>query len=77
MIEDESQSSDSNPESQAGAESIGANALDALKDGILGKVASALPDGALEKAAEMLDRDGDGNPLNDLKGLADRFTGKA
>lgn len=66
----------SEPNAEAQAEGLGENSFDALKDGLLGKVAGILPEGALDKAAEMLDRDGDGNPLNDLKGLAERFTGK-
>lgn len=75
MIENELPGSEPNAEAQGG-EDIGANAFDALKNGLFNKVAGALPEGALDKAAEMLDRDGDGNPLNDLKGLAERFTGK-
>lgn len=42
-------------------------------EGILGKLGGMLPEGALGKASELLDRDGDGNPLNDLSGLAGKF----
>lgn len=42
-------------------------------EGILGKLGGMLPQGALGKATELLDRDGDGNPLNDLSGLAGKF----
>lgn len=45
-------------------------------DGWLGKIESILPDGALDKAKQMLDQDGDGNPINDLTGLAGRFFNK-
>lgn len=39
-------------------------------------MAGILPEGAIEKATEMLDRDGDGNPLDDLQQLAGRFLDK-
>jgi hypothetical protein len=67
MIENEQQNSDSAPEESA------VEGFEALKEGVLGKVAAVLPEGALDKAVEMLDRDGDGNPLDDLQGLASRF----
>jgi hypothetical protein len=34
-------------------------------------------DGLLAKAESMLDRDGDGNPLNDLEGMAKGLFGKS
>ena len=64
------------PNQEPAAEETAVEGLEALKEGVLGKVAGILPEGALEKAAEMLDRDGDGNPLDDLQGLANRFLGK-
>lgn len=67
MIENE-QSND-----QPASEESTVEGLEALKDGVLGKVASFLPEGAIEKATEVLDRDGDGNPLDDLEGMAKRF----
>lgn len=88
MIENEQPSVELNSdEPTGGTEGIGEQAVDALKDGALGKVAGMLPEGAidkvagmlpegaLDKAAEMLDRDGDGNPLNDLKGLMGKLGG--
>jgi hypothetical protein len=45
-------------------------------EGLLGKVAGMLPEGALDKASSLLDRDGDGNPINDIAGLAGKFLGR-
>jgi len=70
MIENEQ------PNSDPATGEAAAEGLEALKEGVLGKVAGMLPEGALEKAAEILDRDGDGNPLDDLQGLASRFLNK-
>jgi hypothetical protein len=75
MTENEQPGIEPNPGEPTSAEGIGEQAIDALKEGVLGKVAGMLPEGALDKAAEMLDRDGDGNPLNDLQGLMGRFGG--
>lgn len=70
MIENEQ------PNSDPASEETAAEGLEALKEGVLGKIAAALPEGAVEKAAKLLDRDGDGNPLDDLQGLASRFLNK-
>jgi len=45
-------------------------------EGLLGKVAGMLPEGVLDKASSLLDRDGDGNPINDIAGLAGKFLGR-
>ena len=46
-------------------------------EGSLGQFATLLQDqeGLIGKVGNMLDRDGDGNPLNDLGGLAQNFLG--
>lgn len=75
MIENEQPNPEASPTEAGAGEGIGEQAIDALKEGVLGKVAGMLPEGALDKAAEMLDRDGDGNPINDLKGLVGKLGG--
>lgn len=45
-------------------------------EGSLGKFAGLMQEGGIGGIMGMLDRDGDGNPLNDLTGLASGFFGK-
>jgi len=45
-------------------------------EGSLGKFATMLQEGGAGGILGALDRDGDGNPLNDLTGLASGFFGK-
>jgi hypothetical protein len=45
-------------------------------ESLLDKVTGLLPEGAMGKAASLLDRDGDGNPLNDIAGIAGKFLGR-
>lgn len=47
--------------------------LDSLK----GMMPSGEGEGLFAKASAMLDRDGDGNPLNDLEGMAKGLFGKS
>ena len=45
--------------------------------GILGQIRDAIGgEGSLASFASMLDRDGDGNPLNDIAGIAGNLLGK-
>ncbi len=45
--------------------------------GALSKIVEQIGgEGSLTKFAGMLDRDGDGNPLNDIVGMAGKFFGK-
>lgn len=44
---------------------------------VLGKIVSAIGgEGSLTSFASMLDQDGDGNPLNDIMGLAGKMLGR-
>lgn len=48
-----------------------------LSTGVLGQIMEQIGgEGSLAKYASMLDQDGDGNPLNDIAGMASNFFGK-
>jgi hypothetical protein len=74
MTENENGPDDQLPGDEAATEATAQ--LNEAPEGLLGKVAGMLPEGALQKAASLLDRDGDGNPLNDIAGLAGHLTGR-
>jgi hypothetical protein len=69
---------DDGAEPTAEAQEAGADAApEAEEGGLLGSVSSMLGGGSLvDKAKQMLDQDGDGNPLNDIAGMASKFLGK-
>ena len=64
-----------------GGDPLAAISAAAQEHGIsLERLQSIMPNGAdglLAKAEAMLDRDGDGNPLNDLEGMAKGLFGKS
>lgn len=46
-------------------------------EGLLGKIGLTGGDGMMGKLGSMLDRDGDGNPINDIAGFAKGLFGKS
>lgn len=69
----EASSGDANAVADEAAATTPAEASEAGGQDILGKISGMLPEGALGKASQLLDTDGDGNPVNDLAGLAGKF----
>jgi hypothetical protein len=63
--------------SQPGDTVTTAAARTGIDTGIMGEIMNQVGgEGSIARYAQMLDRDGDGNPLNDIAGLAGGLLGK-
>ena len=69
MIENEQPDEDQEGSAETPTSEMGENG----SEDILGKIGGMLPQGALDQASQMLGGESDGDPLNNLTGLAGKM----